>query len=355
MQCRKLLLEMRKKRGEELEEYAKELAPYYKHSETLHDIGVAHANMKLRKITNKADASISPSPITNIDSMLAKRRLLLTLELPFVIDTLSVNKAMIESSASFSPVENKNVENWSHHYTHSQDCLNAKYITPSLTNFFKNGEIIPKIHTTQFDSNGKMQIKENLIKPEDFIWNSKRDELIDNIKKLPISASSKKTRCSQAQNMMRYFRNEMPAEKIPHPRVTLDALACYFEYLENRCLTASSDIPYRDLLAIRLLFYVPLQIETLQSISLQCLDAKAQEITCSEGMFHVPKTFIELACALYKKGEALLQRNTKQLNKFVCQTATVAKQKNITPTALRRGLEYLCYKESFFRDKLPLR
>lgn len=112
---------------------------------------------------------------------------------------------------------------------------------------------------------------------------------------------------------------------------------------------------YKDLIAIRFLFYAPPTLEKLDQICLKHMDQTSLSIRFENATFPVPNTFMELAHAVYSKNEPFLQRNSKDLGTFIKQTSEANKMKRITPTAIRQSLQLICHQEGFIAGRLPRR
>lgn len=91
---------------------------------------------------------------------------------------------------------------------------------------------------------------------------------------------------------------------------------------------------------------MPLKTRELNEMTLASLTSQ----------YRMPSTFLALSKAVISENEPFLVRDTHQLNKFIDQTSTTIGLKGmITPTLIRRSLDFIAHQEGYLKDKLPLR
>ena len=349
----KLLLAIREEREEKLENYKLKLSKFHQPT---------HAECEEILQSSEPDKLQILSFSIDFTSILSKeRRALLALELPFEIDTLSVNRGLM-TKEKFSKVKHKPVDRdeltWIHEIPDNSIC----YERQSLINFLKREGIYPK---ASFNGGPPLEIPF-----EDFVHDLPYQIAIQGIKACStISEGTKEVYLSRAREMRAFVRKTLlPTDKLlSSHEIDLYALAQYFDYLEQRCLNSykkrslESARAYRDLLAVRLLFYTSLPSEQLSKITLADIhsedgSASSFVIRIKNKSFPVPATFVELANSAIANGDVFVDRDVKTLYKFITQTAVASKcLAKITPTALRRSLKSICSQQRFCTSRLSRR
>ena len=160
-------------------------------------------------------------------------------------------------------------------------------------------------------------------------------ELIRNDQRL--GTGSKNTYISRFKKIVAYFNNKRYQTHQLHPNSQMVVvLAKYFDYMEQRCFWPKSqnpacNNPYRSLISVRLMFYVPLSYVELKGIRLEDIRCDSQKSSPEDtysifykgDLYPVPKTFVELCKAVVPEDEALIEGNTmKGISQFISQTAT---------------------------------
>lgn len=319
---------MRKQREQELEEY--------------------------RILCSKIESDVVGHP----ENLILKRRSILTLELPFKTDAVSVNQALIEEKDFF-----ENPRQVEEDLPKSTDYLyNAKYREASFENFLHSESIWPKAIEIKYSSKGNITFKPAEKIPEEDLDNCSLPchELMKNISNYPLKESSKKVYHCLARQYITPIQemdvHMMIAKVNRRIGIESDCLAAYFNYLEERCLKSGSLRHYRDLIEVRLLFYVPITSKDLNQCKLSNINESTQLLRCRGTYHRLPTTLIELIRATIPEDEPLLKRDTKQLNKFVSQTsATIGLKNKITPKLIRRSQDFIAHREGYIKERLPLR
>lgn len=298
------------------------------------------------------------APTYDIQDLIEKRSHLLTLELPFHTDTVSVNRMLVDSfteekdQTAFLEIENSA-------YKYFQGNKNKAYQISNLLN-----KVWPKINRVVY-VDGIPSEKMAYVDFYDFGRDEVRSKFFNSINYLSVKESTKKVYQCYFQAILASWRSEGLGEhlllKVNEVKRALEAnldiksLANYFEYLEERCLRKQSEEAYKDLIAVKLLFYAPLTLKKLDQICLKHINLSNLTIQFEEVSFAVPSTFIALATALFSKDEPLLHMNAKELNKFMEQTSKANKLKKISPTSIRQSLRLISYQQGFINEKLPRR
>jgi len=135
-------------------------------------------------------------------------------------------------------------------------------------------------------------------KIDDFVWNEVKNAFYDGVQALPYKEPSKRVYLFWARKMIEYCRYEGKDSDALISRVglTVQILSKYFGCLERRCLKKCSLEACRDLIGIRLLFYVPLETIALEKITIENIDTLKNRINIDDRLaFPVPATFVELA------------------------------------------------------------
>jgi hypothetical protein len=317
MEYRKILIEMKEQRQQELESY--------------------------RSLCSEIEANMSDYPEVWVN----KRKALLTLELPFKTDLISVNQALKEK-----PPMGLTLEDWAAHDLplNIDAYLEAKYKRASFIRFLRSRW--PQVNVVNHSANEEEKLDVPL---EDFIHRIPCKALLQAIESANIEESSKKVYQSYARGLIAYAK-KMGIKTNVNKGIEAETLAIYFNYLEERCLRSYSIQPYKDLIELRLLFYVPIQSTHLNLLNLSHLNSSIQLIEHQNQRFQIPKTFIDLSKSVLRKGESFLKRDPKQLNKFVLDTAKAAGlPSKITPSLIKHSLRFICHSEGFMMESLPLR
>lgn len=332
MKSRKILQYIRKQRDQEIEEY--------------------------RLLCSKIEADIP----NYTEDAIKKRQSILTLEFPYKTDTVSVNQSLvtlIEMSESGNELK-KTVRKYGTKADTSERLTNFyynnKYQDNSFKNFLHSESIWPKVQVIKHNLQGKITISpaEN-VPEEDLAYALPREKLFKNIHEANLKDSSKRIyRCYARKHVKE--ADEVVGNTYIREGIDSYTLAAYFNYLEERCLKSTSLQPYKDLIEVRLLFYVPIKTNLLNQITLSDINVLSQQLHYTDNQYRFPSTFIELARSVFSKREPLLEKSTKKLDKFVSQTAARLKlNEKITPTLIRRSQGYIAQQEGYIIEKLPLR
>jgi hypothetical protein len=288
---------------------------------------------------------------------------ILTLELPFETDTVSVNTALV---SSYVEPKDKSID----------EIIDEKYPPNPCEDTYENEyrkkitkNALPKLMVRTVDLQGNDTLYTEIATKDDLKSSlAVRNAFLNNYtNKSKLVESSKKTQKSHAKSIIDACTNKKKTDcypkrvGIPIPK---EILANYLLYLENRSLNSYSIGCYKDLIEVRLLLYVSLPINKLQQITRQHIDKASKVIKFEKTTFPVPATFIELVESVYSENERLFNRTSKKINKFVLQTAEAAKLKSrlnsslkvkLTPSLLKNSLGNICWEESYYKEKLPRR
>jgi hypothetical protein len=290
---------------------------------------------------------------------------ILDLELPYKSDIVDVNKAMV---ASFPQNQRGygDPKKWIEKkipYKEGLEVCDKSYTSlgwqKNLTNTlcFK---MWPSILEVNFDKQGNRREALVRARMEDFRRQEIRENQANNILASTMKETSKKVVLCHQRNMIKdclHIRRDRRS-LLNYVGLSAKTLADYFKYLEFRCLNSKPSLQsYKDLIAIRLLFYAPynLPFKKLQFIKLENIDRVTNTITIEEISFPIPLNFIKLAKTVMTKDETLLQRDVHQLNKFVEQTSKAAGLKQINPKLIRRSLTFICHHANIMIEHLPRR
>jgi hypothetical protein len=278
--------------------------------------------------------------VIGCESNFLKWKHALILEYPFKTDAFSVNEARLKATKIEENDKHqgpKSLENFVREYMRLMDNptgakeksdlnVDRLYQQQKIENMLD--ETWPMVRVIDFDSEGRKE--EGALKKvplEDIVCAAPGEALHQNIDRLLLRASSKKVYHTYARRLVSHVRNRKKEVGIGSCKrgISIEGLSSYFEYLESRCLKSCSDRPYRNLLEIRLLFYVPLPTTQLGKMTLSSIKTEVIEVETESGKIHlfkhffeygnqkypVPATFIEFAKALLSENEPLLSRDGK--------------------------------------------
>lgn len=167
--------------------------------------------------------------------------------------------------------------------------------------------------------------------------------------------STKKTYISYLNQIYKFFYVTNKNNCIPQPlhQIRLESLAEFFESFENKCLNSNSNILYRDFIEVKIIFYTSLSCTDLQSLS---FDPQSNCLHTEFGSYRIPHSFSQLMQTMLTPGEQLFRRNEKQLYKCVKRIAEKCSLGElITPTYLRNGIRAICLQEQIIPERLPHR
>lgn len=344
MELNNQLLEIRKKRGEELEEY--------------------------KKLISKIDSSHSCEKLIN------HHYSKLILELPFKIDAVSVNEARLKvNEAHLKEIQRRKegVENSSTKRT-LETWIESHFRTENIDNKYKRKQILkifckwwPQVNEMSFISNDKeVEVVTKLTKVpiEDLSHIAPIEFFYKKIEDSPFNSKSKEIFKSYLRSLIAFARErerKIVSKTRRKKAISTVILARYFEYLENRCLKANSDKASRNLVEIRFLFYVSLpciQLKKITFADIKTIEGK-NKIYCikyKDKTYRLPSSFVEFAKSILSEKEPFLRRNIKELGSFVDKSAKAAKlQEKITPKLIQNSLESICRLEGYSVEWLPPR
>lgn len=367
MKYREILLKQRGCRIRELEEYESFLEKsidFTSHSEGVKIQREVMYQTESGEAKSAGIHSFTGISVASLQRQIEKRRQLLTLELPFLTNTVSLNHMLVKSFPTDIPLKFRSAKDWAEQYfsTESTDdqLSKEKHILSLINKYW------PKI-AKKFEFDGE-EVKITEVakaEEEDLISDKLKADLFYAIDQLPIAKDSKTIYKSRISSLIKYLlfidsenSTLLEANEVNwslKSELGAETLADYFEYLEHRCLKQQSDGAYKDLIAIKLLFYAPDTFKKLDQVCLKHIDKSNLTIQFEDVHFAVPASFITLAGSIFSKEDPLLRMNVKQLNKFVQQTSEANKMKKITPTAIRQALRFICHQERFAVEYLSRR
>lgn len=298
------------------------------------------------------------------ESRVKTRQSILALEFAFETDAVNVNQALMQQQALMEEDSfgKKSVEAWTKkiQQTESNAYLNDRYQRASFSRFLQQRCIWPRAIPVKYLPTGETDLGSlKKIPVEDFISALPCETLMNNIDEAKLKKSSKAIYRSYAKGFIGYVRGTQHIRRdvSNEPRgINIHDLASYFNYLESRCTQSDSLKNYRDLIEIRLLFYVPLKTDLLRLITPSCINPTSQRLSCAGNEYRLPASFISLVRSLVPLHEPLLKRNTKQLEKFVSQTSSViGLNELVTPRLIRRSQNFLAQQLGLVGEKLPNR
>lgn len=219
---------------------------------------------------------------------------------------------------------------------------------PPIIKNKKGGGFDPTVHSEKTTWNRICERNKEIILEdlEEIFGQKKAAKVIDSLSHSP---SSKKILKSHLRSIIKAVKGPIKPSTHLAPKDIIDTelLASYFLYLEKRCLDAWEIQPYRDLLEVRLLFYISLSVSQLGKICFKDIDFAKQLICWENRSYPLPKTFIELAESILSS-EDLIVRGIKQLNKFISQTSKAKRAEipcKITTKMIQKSLWWI-YREN---------
>ena len=355
MHYRDVLLEIRRRREQELEEFkiavSKIITPSLEESESF-------AKEHACQVFNFSDPNVS-------NTLMNHYRAILTLELPFKIDTGSIGKALRKEPLVADRSSPKNIYDWIN--TGSQIGLNEQIVKTA-----KN--MRPQARLTTYDLSGKATIHPpHLLPMEELQYVITEEKIAETITQKSLGPRSRDVRRSRFKNfwetIIKPVENLACLLKKPITWKTIEALATFYERCEQRCLKRHfNDDPlraYRDLLEMRLLFYVSIpstQLTNLTVTNIQIFDEEMAEgksqklhiLNVKGRTFPLPFSFASLAHSCLTENDLILQKTIKKRNRFVENIVKAAKlEERITPKLIQQSLEFICCSEGY--DKLSRR
>ncbi|MDN3509423.1 MAG: hypothetical protein P0S93_05380 [Candidatus Neptunochlamydia sp.] len=360
MNHRQLLLEARKSRDTEIEEYISILnkigSPTSKEWEE-HRSMLENNNL----LRNDGAFLLEPHQLSQqIRLEIEKRKMILDLELPYVTTTVSVNSARVEYSKKNQKeeilIDQKIESRFSTDDTDDEDSEGTdKFISYYKKNSLRNllNSSRPLLLNISYDSNGNETRVLEQASDEDLESSTVRQELFKIINNKQVKDKTKKVQLSQIRQLLSHRYSITNAKK----GAPLDILASYFRYIEKRCLQSYKIQPFKDLLEVRLLSYIPLPIGSLQMITLEDINSVEKTINADGRQFPVPETVIQMAKSLFlSPQEPLFKRDSNKIHKFILQTSESAKiPLSLTPTLIKNSLADICSQEHFYKEFLPRR
>jgi hypothetical protein len=327
MQCRQVLLEIRRKRDEELKEY--------------------------QELCTK----IGPTPYHT--EIIKKRQEILILELPFKTDTPSIGAAALQKELKEKIRDQQGsiiqrINEW-----RNKGSRNQQYARKHIYKIYM--EISAKYYSISYDEEGNKKIGPLSKLPPDELEYVVTLEMVQdaiNLKTLnPRSRAVYKSLFKDLRRILNSQEGDLYRGAIT-TGISSEILAGYLEHLEQRCLKAKkSDKSYRNLLEVRTLLYLPLPCTQLNKITLSDIGSSTRKTEPNKiNGCPFPSSFIELAKAVLSDNEPFLKRNSKQLGRFIEQSSNAAKlEGKIKLKQIQRSMKAICQKEQFLAEYLPSR
>ena len=291
MEHRQLLIEAQKSRNTNIEEYISDLnklgSPTSKEWEE-------HREMLEKNRLPQKGRSFSLAPAQLPQQDIEKRKMILDLELPYVITTVSVNSARVEYLKKHQKEETSIDQKIKSRFSTDNVDDEASEGTDQFINYYKKNSLRnllnssrPLLLNISYDSDGnKTEVLEQA-SDEDLESSIVKQELFEIINNKQVKNETKKAQLSQVKNLL------LPKPCYPNPRVKkgapLNILATYFQHLENRCLQSYKIQPFKDLLEVWLLFYVALPIRSLQRVTLENINPVEKTINIDGRKFRYPR------------------------------------------------------------------
>jgi len=357
MKARRILQGIREQRQKELEEYKIDLQSLYDYNEEEWHEGVNIASSK----TDGEEGNIFISPIQGIERCLQKRSEILTLDLPFQTDTVSLNKALVDTYAPDkglrSPKEWLDEEfpddgtSQGLDFNHQQISLQKIFdlVWPNLPS-----AVLEESGERVMDWNQKAEVIDFVMEDVQNRMIAKLDEISRKNAK-PYKNSSKKVWRSQINRMIRYCRGVNHNLKTPHRGLDSHVLSKYLNHLETRCLKSKNQHHFKQLLEVKLIFYTSLGVSELQNLCKKDFDENKNCLKIGNLQYPIPGTLIRFINSLIPAKDPIFCSDAKTINRFIGQTAKSAGLEGITSTKIRRSLPFICHVEQFFPEKLPRR
>ena len=266
---------------------------------------------------------------------LIQRKMLLTLELPYKTDLLSVLETLGSIYKEKSEKRSRKLEK-------SADSILKEWCNEDKNKItFLN--VLRARGTFHYDCDTPSENLGNI-----FCYEQMQNYLVCLSPK--ISDDTIRTYLSHAKNLSSFLNKDLHLSHnlfLQKESISLLEASRFFETLETRALKSSTIRAFEDLLLCRALTYIPVTGQQLFSLGIP--DKDNLTIGCGTQMFNVPRTFIEL-CDCFSLSDRLLPKQLKgKEEKFLHQKiqrlgeyATLSVK--LTPSILRKAFGPICCK-----------
>jgi hypothetical protein len=314
--------------------------------------------------------------------LIAHRKAILTLELPFKTDSVSLNESWVNTrKREKSKVENV-FEKWFSSYRNfdQKDAKNS-FRTTLKSALHEQVDIC----SNSFEVIFKDKVRELIVPAEDLNRVSVLQAFAELIERANFTEATKENYLLRLDAIFRpityennivsrlYKQRQTRALLRSQPkllgnklnispnkrRVFLETicpyeLANFFDYLESRYLKSNKKEHLVDLVEIRFMFYAPLSCQELHRIKMENIGSNS--LVCQETHFNFPESFMELASSVKASSDTLMTKNEKQLYKLILNLSnSCGLKKVITPTYIKKGLQAIYLFYAFSPERLPKR